>query len=60
MGKLITANLEAAKLEAGLYGSLFDSEWTVTWFNTTATWIVSTYHFCQEHGIAFDEDADSL
>ena len=60
VGKLITANLEAAKLEAGLYGSLFDSEWTVIWFNTTATWIVSTYHFCQEHGIAFDEDADSL
>ena len=60
VGQLITVNMEAAKLEAGLYGSLFDSEMEVTWFNTTNSWIIDTYKFCRLHDIAFDEEGDSL
>lgn len=60
VGHLIKTNIEAAKLEAGIYGSLFDSELEVTWFNTTNSWIINTYKFCREHGIAFDEDCASL
>ena len=60
VGKLIKVNLEAAKLESGLYGSLFDAEFDITWFNTTKSWVIETYKFCRTHDIAFDEAGDSL
>ena len=60
IGQLIVTNLEAAKLEAGVYGSLFDNEVHITWFNTTNSWLIGTYNFCREHEIAFDEQGASL
>ena len=60
VGELIIANLEAAKLEAGLFWSLFDQPIEITWFNTTNAWIIETYRFCQTHQILFDEPGDRL
>ena len=60
IGYLLRLNLEAAKLEAGIYGSLFDSPVHVTWFNTTCSWIVDTLHFCQAHDICFEEPIPNL
>ena len=60
VGHLITANIEASKLEAGLYGSLFDSPMKITWFNTNHTWLLGTYEFCWKYDIAFDEPGESL
>ena len=60
VGFLIQTNLEEAKLEAGIYGSLFDSDVTVTWFNTTNSWIIETLEFCTTYHISFDEPSGSL
>ena len=54
-GKLLISNLEAVKLEAGLYGYLFDNPVEVTWFNTTHSWVIETYKFCKTHNIVFEE-----
>ena len=60
VGHLLVTNIEAAKLEAGLYGSMFDNDVLITWFNTTHSWLIGTYRFCQENEIAFDEPGASL
>ena len=57
VGKLITLNLEAAKLEVGVYDSLFDCPTKITWMNTNNSWILDTLYFCQKHKICFDEPA---
>jgi hypothetical protein len=59
-GTLIQANLDAVKMEAGLYGSLFDQIGEVTWFNTSNSFIIETYRFCLKHQILFDEPGKSL
>ena len=55
VGSLIRANLEAAKVEAGLYDSLFDQDLYVTWFSTRDSWVIETYRFCRKHEIVFSE-----
>ena len=60
VGSLIRANLEAAKVEAGLYDSLFDQDLYVTWFSTRDSWVIETYRFCREHEIVFSELGASL
>ena len=60
VGRLIQVNLEAAKLEAGIYGSLFDCPIKITWLNTTHSWVINTLSFCQEHKILFDEPIPSI
>ena len=60
VGQLLRVNLEAAKMEAGLYGSLFDHPIRVKWFNTTASLILETLRFCQEHNIYFSEPGWTL
>ena len=51
--KLIQINLESVKVEAGLFGPLFDNPIEVTWFNTTSSWIIETYCYCKQHEIVF-------
>ena len=46
-GKLIQINLEAVKVEAGLFEPLFDNPIDITWFNTTNSWIIETYRYCK-------------
>ena len=60
IGQLIQVNLEAAKLEIGVYGSIFDSPIEISWVNTTDSWIIKTQQFCQRHKICFDEPVVSL
>ena len=60
VGKLMISNLEAAKLEAGIYGSLFDSSTQVSWFNTTQSLVLETLRFCRQHKICFDEPGQCL
>ena len=55
VGNLIKANLEAAKVEAGLYDSLFDQDLYVTWFSTRDSWVIETYRFCRKQEIVFSE-----
>ena len=50
-GHLIQANMEALKVEAGVFGSLFDNPIHVTWFNTTRHWIIETYKYCKSNNI---------
>ena len=59
-GHLLQANLEAAKLEAGVYWYLFDNPINITWFNTTASWIIKTYRYCQFQEIVFEEPGEIL
>ena len=59
-GALMKANLESVKIEAGLYGSLFDQEVEVTWFNTRHSFIIETYRFCRRHNIIFEEPGTSI
>jgi len=59
-GQLIKANLEAIKVEAGLYDHLFDQDLTVTWFNTTNSWVIETYKFCRQRDIVFEEPGKTL
>ena len=59
-GVLMKANLEAVKIEAGLYGSLFDQDVEVTWFNTRHSLIIETYKFCIRHNIIFEEPGTSM
>ena len=60
IGQLIQGNLEAAKLEIGVYGSIFDCSINIRWVNTTDSWILETQKFCQKHKICFDEPSSSL
>ena len=60
IGELIKVNLEGVKLEAGIYGSIFDTDVEITWMNTKSSYIMETQKFCQEHGICFDEPGASL
>ena len=60
VGKLLQINLEAAKLEAGVYGSLFDCPLVITWMNTTHSLVLETMSFCQQFNICFDEPVPSL
>ena len=57
-GKLILANLEVAKLEAGVYWHMFDNPIHITWFNTTASWVIETYKYCRTQEIIFEEAGD--
>ena len=50
-GDLITGAIEAAQLEAGLYGPLFMQDSHIEWFNTSNAWIVDTLNFCYQHKI---------
>ena len=59
-GKLIQINLEAVKLEAGLFGPLFDNPIKVTWFNTTSSWIIETYRYCTTHEIVFTDPGQHI
>ena len=59
-GKLLQANLEAVKIEAGLLGPLFDNPIEVRWFNTTSSWVIETYKFCKKHKIVFTEPVPGL
>ena len=59
-GDLIIANLDAVKLEAGLFGHLFDNPIEITWFNTSNSWVIETYKFCRLHNIMFQEPGDIL
>ena len=59
-GSLLLANIEAVKVEAGLYDSLFDQDLEVTWFNTWNSWVIETYRFCRKHDIVFSEPGTSL
>ena len=59
-GKLLRLNLEAAKLEAGVYGHLFDNSLNVTWFNTNSSWIIETYRYCRFREIVFEEPGEIL
>ena len=59
-GKLLSINLEAAKLEAGVYWYLFDNPLHITWFNTTSSWIIETYKYCRFREIAFEEPGEIL
>ena len=59
-GSLLLANIEAVKVEAGLYDSLFDQDLEVTWFNTWNSWVIETYRFCRKHEIVFSEPGTSL
>ena len=59
-GNLIQANMEAVKVEAGIYGPLFDNPIEVTWFNTTNSWIIETYKYCCSNRIIFSEPGPSI
>ena len=59
-GKLIVVNLEAAKLEAGVFWHLFDNPVNITWFNTTSSWIIETYRYCKQREIVFEEPGEIL
>ena len=52
--------MEAFKVEAGIFGALFDNPIEVSWFNTTNSWIIETYRFCRKHNIVFVEPGQSL
>ena len=54
-GNLIHLNMDAVKVEAGVYWHLFDNPLEITWFNTTNSWIIETYRFCRQHSILFEE-----
>ena len=59
-GSLLVVNIEAVKVEAGLYDSLFDQDLEVTWFNTWNSWVIDTYRFCRKNDIVFSEPGTSL
>ena len=59
-GQLIKVNLEAVKLEAGVFGYLFDNPIHITWFNTSSSWVIETYKFCRTHTILFQEPGKVL
>ena len=59
-GNIITTSIEAAQLEAGLYGPLFHHQIQIDWFNTTNTWIVHTLEFCQNNGIRIERTGPTL
>ena len=59
-GKLIQINLEAVKVEAGLFGPLFDNPIEITWFNTTSSWIIETYRYCRKKEIVFFDPGTNI
>ena len=59
-GKLIQINLEAVKVEAGLFGPLFDNPIEITWFNTTSSWIIKTYRYCRNKEIVFFDPGSNI
>ena len=59
-GSMMQANMESVKVEAGLYGSLFDQDIEVTWFNTRHSIIIETYRFCRRYNIVFEEPGPSM
>ena len=59
-GKLIQINLEAVKVEAGLFGPLFDNPIEITWFNTTSSWIIETYRYCRTKEIVFFDPGTNI
>ena len=59
-GRLIQINLEAVKVEAGLFGPLFDNPIEITWFNTTSSWIIDTYRYCRKHEIVFTDSGTHI
>ena len=59
-GCLLKVNLEAAKLEAGVFWYLFDNPLHITWFNTSASWIIETCKYCRFQEIVFEEPGEII
>ena len=59
-GNHILANLEAVKLEAGVFWHLFDNPIQIEWFNTTNSWVIETHKYCRKNSILFEEPGDIL
>ena len=58
--RFLLCNLEAVKLEAGLFGYLFESKVDITWLNTPNLWVIDTLRFCQKYEITFREPGSTL
>ena len=60
VGGLLLTNLEAAKLEAGIYGSIFDTNLKLRWTNTSHSLIFETQKFCMKYNITFNEPGHTI
>ena len=58
--KLLKANIEAVKLDAGIGGHIFDRNIPITWLSANKLWVVDTLKFCQEYSIQFKEPGECL
>ena len=58
--KLLIANMESMKLDAGLGGSLFEQANPILWLTTSNTIVSHTLQFCQRYRITFTEPGDNL
>ena len=58
--EILRLAIESAKLEAGIGGPLFQSQYKVDYFNTTNSWVAATHNYCIENRISFDEKCGNL
>ena len=58
--KLLQANLESLRLDAGISGNLFTSDIPIPWVTTKNTIVYQTLIFCQKYQITFKEPGDVL
>ena len=58
--KLLIANIEGVKLDAGIGGKLFQNKINPTWLTTNNVWIVDTLQFCIRYNIQFEEPGADL
>ena len=58
--KLLLANIEGIKLDAGIGGSIFKRGVPLTWLTSNNLWVTETLKFCQTYDITFAEPGASL
>ena len=58
--KLLRANMELLRLDAGIAGHLFTQNIPIPWVTTKNTIVYNTLEFCQQHRITFEEPGATL
>ena len=59
-GNILRLAIEAIKLEAGIQGPLFSSQYPLDYLSTTYSWVIATKKYCLENNIIFDEKVGNL
>ena len=58
--KLLIANIESMKIDAGIGGYLFQQDTPLSWLTTKDTIVSNTLDFCQRYEITFQEPGTNL